>query len=352
MKIALAGAYPDFGGAIGGVSIHIKRMRAHLLGRQHQVKVFATAGRGLTSQDIWPVSTGWLLPCHALANSRWLFHLHYTSPGAWVGVAGASLLRKAKTVLTLHGERLNWAWSSASRARRVVLRSALRRYDHVLAVNDRVAATAAEVLGSQERLSMIPAFVPPVECQADRDALPAAMWSFMRAHRPVLSMNGAINLYQGQDLYGFDLMLRALQSLVKEHPDMGVVAAIAGVAAGAEDLWRKTRQLAEELNVQEHVYWHRDGGEFYPILQDSDLMLRPTRTDGWPLSIGEAMYFGVPVVASDAAPRPSGTSLFATGDAQALAAGIHARLAGPRRDQPITFDFHEQLINLYTRLSQ
>ena len=60
----------------------------------------------------------------------------------------------------------------------------------------------------------------------------------------------------------------------------------------------------------------RDSRSFAPGLPApaSRLFVRPTRTDGDANSIREALYLGVPSIASDAAPRPDGVRTFRSGD--------------------------------------
>jgi len=54
--------------------------------------------------------------------------------------------------------------------------------------------------------------------------------------------------------------------------------------------------------------------EVYPIWIESDIFVRPTSTDGDPLSIREALSLKTPVVTSDACPRPDGVVLFKNRD--------------------------------------
>ena len=49
-------------------------------------------------------------------------------------------------------------------------------------------------------------------------------------------------------------------------------------------------------------------------MKTCDLFLRPTNSDGDSVSVRESLSLGVPVIASDAAPRPNGTILFRSRD--------------------------------------
>ena len=64
--------------------------------------------------------------------------------------------------------------------------------------------------------------------------------------------------------------------------------------------------------------FYESSEEFCPILTISDLFLRPTLTDGDAVSIREALYLGVPVVASNAVKRPEFVNLFENEDKEAF----------------------------------
>jgi glycosyltransferase involved in cell wall biosynthesis len=69
------------------------------------------------------------------------------------------------------------------------------------------------------------------------------------------------------------------------------------------------------------------------VLARSALMVRPTFADGDAISVREALALGVPVVASDAAPRPAGTLVFQTGSLEGLVGAIEGALCGARAAQ-------------------
>ena len=50
--------------------------------------------------------------------------------------------------------------------------------------------------------------------------------------------------------------------------------------------------------------FHVKEGPFIPVLRLTDVLLKPTNTDGDAISVREALYLGVPVVASDVVERP------------------------------------------------
>jgi len=63
-----------------------------------------------------------------------------------------------------------------------------------------------------------------------------------------------------------------------------------------------------------------------PVISRSDLFLRPTTTDGDAVSVREALELGVPVVASDAVPRPDAVVLYRAGDLADFVAKVREAL--------------------------
>jgi glycosyltransferase involved in cell wall biosynthesis len=58
--------------------------------------------------------------------------------------------------------------------------------------------------------------------------------------------------------------------------------------------------------------------ELWPIIEKSHLFIRPTNTDGYALSVAEAIYCKIPTIASNVANRPEGTILFEARNFQEL----------------------------------
>jgi glycosyltransferase involved in cell wall biosynthesis len=74
----------------------------------------------------------------------------------------------------------------------------------------------------------------------------------------------------------------------------------------------------KELNIEKSFLLVTDDMEFWPILQRSNLFIRPTSTDSFGISIAEALTLGVPSIASNVCGRPEGTILFKSRDQEDL----------------------------------
>ncbi len=57
---------------------------------------------------------------------------------------------------------------------------------------------------------------------------------------------------------------------------------------------------------------------FLEILKNCDILIRPTLVDSFGVTVAEAIYLNVPVIASDVCERQNGTILFKTGSEEDL----------------------------------
>ena len=73
---------------------------------------------------------------------------------------------------------------------------------------------------------------------------------------------------------------------------------------------------------------------FITLIINTDIVLRPTNTDGDALTVREGLFLGKPVIASDVVIRPVGTKLFKTRDADSLAQAI-AETIGKDEKSPV-----------------
>ena len=88
----------------------------------------------------------------------------------------------------------------------------------------------------------------------------------------------------------------------------GLLEAFAQIAAaypdcclqliGDGELREETEQLADTLGLQQKVSFLGNQSNIYPFLQEADIFLLPSKFEGMPMTIIEAMGTGLPIVAS------------------------------------------------------
>ena len=83
---------------------------------------------------------------------------------------------------------------------------------------------------------------------------------------------------------------------------------------GDYEYFNKLKRRIAEKGIENNFLFITEQYQFYPILMKCDVFVRPTNTDGYGISIAEAIFFKVPAVASDVCQRPEGTILFKSRD--------------------------------------
>jgi glycosyltransferase involved in cell wall biosynthesis len=288
---------------IGGVSIHLARLKEHLDQRELANRIWSLSAsqnpaRGVTSTTLRRVP--WKL---MLRLPGTVVHYHVSGFPAKERLARfhRTMLAGHRSIFTLHGDALP-IFQSASP----------EHVAHVLSAFDAVVCVKegdSEFLRSQgvtTQLHDICPFLPPTERESGRP-LPEVE-AFLARHERVICANGAsIVMRDGHELYGLDLCVELLGRL-RDMPELGLVFYLA--KTNDEDYLNRIRRRAQELGVTERLWLNTAPGPFFPVIQRSTLLLRPTNSDGDALSIREALHAGVPVVTSDVVRRPAGCRLF------------------------------------------
>lgn len=200
---------------------------------------------------------------------------------------------------------------------RTIGRHLLRRADRVIAVSDAVAVHLRSLDLPPERVRVVPNGV-------DHEVFaPAARtWRDVRL------------LFVGRLVpnKGAEDAIRAFAGIRRERPS--VTLTVVGDGPQRSELEALTRRLG----VWGSVRFAGFTPDVAPYLRDADVLLRPTRTEGMPLSVLEAMACGVCVVASDV-PGNAGLIedgrtgvLVPVGDRRALQAAI-GRVADDGRER-------------------
>jgi glycosyltransferase involved in cell wall biosynthesis len=265
----------------------------------------------------------------------------------------AMLQRGKRVVMTLHDQMTlqKWAqvrWFYRLAARRM-FRSARVRW---IAVSSVVKQQLMELGADERRIRVIPAYLAPPTTGAAA-AAPDYVLEFVRSHTPVLSTYGWRLCFdsQGRDLYGFDLCIELVRQLRASHPRVGLVVCLPQISL--PDYYAELQRRISGYGLEERVLFVTEPfDDAYLIWLASDLHVRATSTDGDAVAVREALGLGVPVVASDASPRPPGTVLFPSRDIAALVAAAQRVLADRRPFVQASLkagseDFFHEIVDLY-----
>jgi GalNAc-alpha-(1->4)-GalNAc-alpha-(1->3)-diNAcBac-PP-undecaprenol alpha-1,4-N-acetyl-D-galactosaminyltransferase len=126
---------------------------------------------------------------------------------------------------------------------------------------------------------------PPIESGVPRAAAP---------DRPRLVSMGRLS-----HVKGFDVLLRAFARIAGRFPEWQLLI------VGDGELRDELRRLSDELVLGDQVVFAGAVSEPLATLQQAQLFVMPSRYEGFPNALGEALSCGLPVIAADCPSRPS-----------------------------------------------
>jgi glycosyltransferase involved in cell wall biosynthesis len=285
--------------------------------------------------------------------------VHYHHSGWWplVSLALAKADSSARYILTLHGGAIYGPLRSQVPFVSRITRWALSRFDTIIVVDPNVASFVQRNVADKQRIEVLPAFLE--FGNDDLGAYDARIEAFLDSGRIlVVAAYGVQFLDDGRELYGLDMVAQAFTTLARDRKDLRLAIFLARRQLGLKPrrhLARLERGL-EQAGLRDRVLIVF-GLPLLPALRSNVVFVRPTRAEGDAVSVREARSAGVPVVASDVVPRPSGVVLFPTDDVARLCEALHAVL--DHSDQPsrvstsgnaerrLAEPFSETLIRLY-----
>lgn len=227
-------------------------------------------------------------------------HSHEFTMGVYGGFAANSL--SLPHVITMHGSR----YYAERWRRRAALRWAASQSRALIGVSDATADDLRRTLPSvADRVCVVPNGIPFV---SGNRASARASLGLGDGNRLILSVG---NLYP---VKGHDVLLRALALIAGDSAASAWSVAIAGRGDAESSL----RQLANELGIAERVQFLGLRSDVPDLLAAADLFVLPSRSEGLPLALIEAMGASLPIVSTDVG-----------GIAEVVARDVEARLVRP-----------------------
>jgi len=104
---------------------------------------------------------------------------------------------------------------------------------------------------------------------------------------------------------GLEYLIRAMKRVADVVPDVKLVA-VAKTGFRGTDQWHMYKTIAEDLNILGRIEYNEsvDESTLLQFYSNCDVLVLPSKTEGWGLSLMEAMACGKPVVASRAGGIP------------------------------------------------
>lgn len=301
-KILFVGSYPP---PLGGVSVHIYRLIELLKKDGLKSSIFNTF-RALIHRRI----KSFVLFLRIILGNYEIVHLHNSKVKVFEVILLAKRFKSFKLYFTDHNPRL---FEGLSSKEIVLVKRFLSTCDLLIAVSAQIVENyKKEGVSHQNNQIVLNAFLPPPINDEERilKTYPESLLSIMHNRHPLITSNAyQLNFQNEVDLYGLDLCIEATKRLKPLYHDILFVFAIANEQYNADYL-AKMRTLVFENNLENNFIFLTGQKELWPIIKRSDLFLRPTNTDGDAISIREALFFKVSVIASDVCKRAEGVITF------------------------------------------
>jgi glycosyltransferase involved in cell wall biosynthesis len=208
-----------------------------------------------------------------------------------LATTGCALKRLVSIQIDHSGhDRYHTGWDD--RRRRRLRRRAYAMADAVVLLSAQEAARAAAD-NPDWRCAVIPdPVVPSIDTEPDEEAAS----TMARLETRDCWLVGAGRLVQQK---GFDLLLDAFASLAEHFPAWGLL--ILGEGPDRPSLEKQ----AATLGIAECVLMPGVLRKLHPVLQRCDIFVLPSRFEGQPLALMEAMLCGLPVVSFDCPSGPA-----------------------------------------------
>jgi glycogen(starch) synthase len=326
MRVLLIGTYPP---PFGGVATYVEQLAGLLRDAGHECVVLTARHRGRE------------YPSHVSALGglpRWLLTLR---PEV-VHDAGRLTLRPAFDREELLALLLMTGWSTRVVAslhhggvasqlrpryalRRQITRWKVGRVAHFIADTEEIRSALVDFGVEARRTSVISPYLPIRWCSVP---IRPSIGAFLERHHPVVGTS----MWRMLSYYGLHLTLEVVSALRTTFPEIGLFVSL-GNGDGDAAYTTRIRATIEQEGLQSHVHINTDDvgrDEFLTVLARLDAVVRPSLLDANSVSVYEALYLGVPVVASDADRRPEQATVFRSGQVEDYRTRLAAVLTAGR----------------------
>lgn len=218
--------------------------------------------------------------------------------------------------LVIHGTSLMDQYNNSNSILKLFIRKIILRASSIQVVNSDFKNFIYRLNIKKNNVFVKPAFLPPPleEENSIINSYKKETIDFLTIRNPIIVSNASfLDFYKNEDLYGLDLCIELTNLLKKDYPNIGLLFALSNEKRNIS-YFKKLKSRIKELKIDNNFYFMTGHRELWPLLKKTDLFVRSTNTDGDSISVREALYFKVPVVASDVTIRPKGCYLFKNRD--------------------------------------
>jgi len=317
-KILILGILPP---PIGGITIHLSRLLQVLRDKSICYDFFDYKKDSLLNglKKIITCTTIHINFC----DVKWLF----------IATLFFRILNK-KVIITFHGK-----YSFSSVLEKLTLH--LSSFNFVL---NNFCYDHALTIVKADKLQIISAFIPPLENEfCLSNSIREKIDKFIQGRKNVACTNAHsyVQNENGYDLYGIDFLLNVFSEL----PETCLI--ISDPSTMLKRFYYKNVQL-----IPDNILFISEPHSFIEVIKKSDVLVRATTRDGDSLSIREALFYGIKVIASDCIDRPLECVIYRTGNKESFINALTECQGIGIECKRVIKDSTEQIVQLYELMSK
>ncbi len=307
-KVIMIGPFPP---PIGGVSNHLSRL-VFCLKNEYTVIPVDTSRNKLRACFILFKET----IKSVFRKEKVIAHVHVFNLKICILLSIFCGLFKVCLVQTIHSFRIS---EEEIQKKSLFFKFLLKKFAKIIVVNKDIEKRLIKIEPSIQRKTLVlPAFIPyPKNYEKNRSIEyinNIGAKSFLEEHDIIIVGNAyKIVFYNDEDLYGLDLCVEAIKQLRHiSNFSVGFIFFLPQI--GEIEYYKKINADIVLSGIQEDFLFVTKNVPLVPMFDFADIFVRPTNSDGDALSLREALYAGIPSIASDVVERPQGTILFKNRD--------------------------------------
>ncbi len=307
-RIALVSPFFPY---IGGVSVSTERLYEKLTNENYHVDRIDIRflNKNLNSFRILKLLRFLCLPLILMFRKRYdVIHFHISGSllRLYITLFRSFFSKKTKFISTVHGDVSNLLNEKFGKF-------CIKGFDTIICVQK----GDKEILSKYYKKDIyeIPAFIPPLVKENYEELIPEKILKFINKdnHKLIVTTGSIVCNNNYFDLYGLKKTIEVFKELKLQNIKCKLLILLLGEEKNKveKELFKIIHNIANENVIKNNIFIYRVcNTELWPILKKTNIFFRPTLTDGDALSVREALVLNVPVLASNIAKRPQGTTLF------------------------------------------
>ncbi|WP_299244503.1 glycosyltransferase [uncultured Aquimarina sp.] len=324
------GIFGPFPPPLGGISVHIKRIKPFLDKEGIDYTIYNHGNH--KEERVVATNKSPLFYLKLLFSKQYsLFHFHQFFFFHFFYYMIFSFLRREKIIVTIHSERI-LGYNKIIKSLVLFVLTRTRRLQLIS-----VSKNLNDYLNENKIKSIfLPAYVPPIfvkekKIESKKKLFLFSVWKF--------------NQKLANEIYNVPL---AFEYLRRNKDDFTMLFMI-GSESNSDLIYLK--QILEKYDVSESVEVIFDEN-LVDYVKNCEFIIRPNLSDGYGVSIQEAMDLGVPAIASNVCERPKGAVLFKNDDIEDLSRSITYVMNTEREtilEKKDSLTYHKELIEIYIK---